>query len=127
MLFVCSSARFMNWLVITSRRSLHASASVRNASVHVGHQAQGQDHASLAHSGHNAFAEEMGPGMLDSGAYAREMRLRHEAEVDKAKQYLDGVFPELDFPRELAQRILTHASHRDARNGHNQRLSFIGE
>ncbi|KAF4616811.1 hypothetical protein D9613_008499 [Agrocybe pediades] len=41
-------------------------------------------------------------------------------------EYLERLFSPLKFPPELAQRILTHASHRDARRGHNAGLSFIG-
>ena len=40
--------------------------------------------------------------------------------------HLNGVFPGLQFPPELARRILTHASHQTATNGHNASLSFIG-
>ncbi|KAG2078227.1 hypothetical protein BDR04DRAFT_1131958 [Suillus decipiens] len=40
--------------------------------------------------------------------------------------YLNNVFPSLHFPPELAQRILTHGSHKTAVHGHNGRLSFVG-
>ncbi|CCL99360.1 uncharacterized protein FIBRA_01378 [Fibroporia radiculosa] len=40
--------------------------------------------------------------------------------------HLDTVFSPLKFPPELAARILTHASHPDALQRHNARLSFIG-
>ncbi|KAK0467337.1 ribonuclease-III-like-domain-containing protein [Desarmillaria tabescens] len=40
--------------------------------------------------------------------------------------HLDSLFPGLAFPPELAQRILTHASHPAAAQGHNGGLSFIG-
>ncbi|KAH7919705.1 hypothetical protein BV22DRAFT_1022549 [Leucogyrophana mollusca] len=40
--------------------------------------------------------------------------------------HLNGVFPSLQFPPELAQRILTHGSHKAAIHGHNGRLSFVG-
>ncbi|KAG2157203.1 hypothetical protein DEU56DRAFT_968918 [Suillus clintonianus] len=40
--------------------------------------------------------------------------------------HLNNVFPSLHFPPELAQRILTHGSHKAAIHGHNGRLSFIG-
>ncbi|KAI0048728.1 hypothetical protein FA95DRAFT_1005870 [Auriscalpium vulgare] len=41
-------------------------------------------------------------------------------------QHLNGVFAPLDFPPELAARILTHLSHKDAAQGHNARFSFVG-
>jgi hypothetical protein len=44
----------------------------------------------------------------------------------KFSDHLNGVFPGLQFPPELARRILTHASHQTATNGHNASLSFIG-
>ncbi|CAL1695262.1 unnamed protein product [Somion occarium] len=40
--------------------------------------------------------------------------------------HLNNVFQPLQFPPELAARILTHASHKDAIVSHNARLSFIG-
>ncbi|KAG1756686.1 uncharacterized protein EDB91DRAFT_1093921 [Suillus paluster] len=40
--------------------------------------------------------------------------------------HLNNVFPSLQFPPELAQRILTHGSHKTAVHGHNGRLSFVG-
>ena len=42
-------------------------------------------------------------------------------------QHLNDVFSPLQFPPELASRILTHGSHPDARVRHNGRLSFVGE
>ena len=40
--------------------------------------------------------------------------------------HLNSIFQSLDFPPELARRILTHGSHKDAIHGHNGRLAFIG-
>ncbi|OAX41974.1 hypothetical protein K503DRAFT_767213 [Rhizopogon vinicolor AM-OR11-026] len=40
--------------------------------------------------------------------------------------HLNNLFPSLHFPPELAQRILTHGSHKTAVHGHNGRLSFVG-
>jgi len=40
--------------------------------------------------------------------------------------HLNNVFPSLHFPPDLAQRILTHGSHKTALHGHNGRLSFVG-
>lgn len=42
-------------------------------------------------------------------------------------EHLDGLFPTLQFPRELARRMLTHGSHPASVNGHNAGLSFVGE
>ncbi|EDR11868.1 uncharacterized protein LACBIDRAFT_313754 [Laccaria bicolor S238N-H82] len=44
----------------------------------------------------------------------------------KFSDHLNGVFSGLQFPPELARRILTHANHQTATNGHNASLSFIG-
>ncbi|KAI0752562.1 hypothetical protein C8Q80DRAFT_1146933 [Daedaleopsis nitida] len=41
-------------------------------------------------------------------------------------EHLNTVFSPLQFPPELASRILTHASHPDASIRHNGRLSFVG-
>ncbi|KAI1792730.1 hypothetical protein LXA43DRAFT_886881 [Ganoderma leucocontextum] len=41
-------------------------------------------------------------------------------------QHLNDLFSPLQFPPELASRILTHASHPDATRRHNARLSFVG-
>lgn len=40
--------------------------------------------------------------------------------------HLNTVFSPLQFPPELARRILTHGSHPEAVHGHNGRLAFIG-
>ncbi|KAF8483793.1 ribonuclease-III-like-domain-containing protein [Russula ochroleuca] len=41
-------------------------------------------------------------------------------------QHLNKTFPPLEFPPALAQRLLTHLSHRDSLTGHNSRFSFLG-
>jgi len=41
-------------------------------------------------------------------------------------EHLNGLFPTLQFPPELARRILTHGSHPAAIHGHNAAYSFIG-
>ncbi|PIL28896.1 hypothetical protein GSI_08942 [Ganoderma sinense ZZ0214-1] len=45
---------------------------------------------------------------------------------DVLVQHLNNIFSPLQFPPELASRILTHASHPDATRRHNARLSFVG-
>lgn len=40
--------------------------------------------------------------------------------------HLNSVFAPLQFPPELAKRILTHGSHKEAIHGHNGRLAFVG-
>ncbi|KAI0002183.1 ribonuclease-III-like-domain-containing protein [Russula compacta] len=45
---------------------------------------------------------------------------------DSLAQHLNKTFPPLEFPPALAQRILTHLSHRDSIMGHNSRFSFLG-
>ncbi|KAH9006144.1 ribonuclease-III-like-domain-containing protein [Lactarius hatsudake] len=41
-------------------------------------------------------------------------------------QHLDKTFAPLKFPPTVAQRILTHLSHRDSVTGHNSRFAFLG-
>jgi hypothetical protein len=41
-------------------------------------------------------------------------------------EHLNGLFPTLQFPPELARRILTHGSHPAAMYGHNAAYSFMG-
>jgi len=41
-------------------------------------------------------------------------------------QHLNKTFAPLEFPPALAQRILTHLSHRDSVMGHNSRFAFLG-
>jgi hypothetical protein len=64
-------------------------------------------------------------GSAMDDAWSAQVATRPE-ELQQMKAHLDGLFAPLEFPPELARRILTHASHRDAVSGHNQRLSFIG-
>jgi hypothetical protein len=64
-------------------------------------------------------------GSAMDDAWSAQVATRPE-ELERMKAHLDGLFAPLEFPTELARRILTHASHRDAVSGHNQRLSFIG-
>ncbi|GJE85718.1 ribonuclease-III-like-domain-containing protein [Phanerochaete sordida] len=47
-------------------------------------------------------------------------------DTSKLTQHLDRVFAPLQFPPELAARILTHQSHRHGVLTNNARLSFIG-
>jgi hypothetical protein len=47
-------------------------------------------------------------------------------DISTLSQYLNQTFTPLNFPPELAQRILTHISHRDSLIGHNSRFSFLG-
>lgn len=42
-------------------------------------------------------------------------------------EHLNGLFPPLKFPPELARRILTHGSHPSSVDGHNARFDFIGQ
>lgn len=66
-------------------------------------------------------------GEESNGAGVSEVSqdILHSEAVDLA-QHLDTVFSPLQFPPELARRILTHASHKHSIHGHNARLSFIG-
>jgi hypothetical protein len=41
-------------------------------------------------------------------------------------RHLNETFAPLEFPPPLAQRVLTHLSHRDAIVGHNSRFAFLG-
>ncbi|TFY78307.1 hypothetical protein EWM64_g5705 [Hericium alpestre] len=50
-----------------------------------------------------------------------------DASHDTLSQHLNTVFAPLEFPPELARRVLTHLSHKDAkRGGHSARLAFMG-
>lgn len=42
-------------------------------------------------------------------------------------EHLNGLLSPLEFPPELARRILTHSSHPAAVDGHNAALTFMGE
>lgn len=48
-------------------------------------------------------------------------------EVSRFSRHLNEQFAPLNFPSELARRILTHGSHAKApMDGHNARLAFVG-
>ncbi|KAF5390590.1 hypothetical protein D9757_002692 [Collybiopsis confluens] len=49
-----------------------------------------------------------------------------EKAMRRRLKHLNNLFPELQFPDELARRILTHSSHPAAVYGHNAALSFMG-
>src|ERR1700675_4797028 len=49
-----------------------------------------------------------------------------ETDDTRFSDHLNGVFPLLQFPADLARRVLTHGSHKAAITGHNGRFSFIG-
>ncbi|KAF9482733.1 hypothetical protein BDN70DRAFT_874754 [Pholiota conissans] len=49
-----------------------------------------------------------------------------EAKVSGFEEYMNRLFSPLRFSPEVAQRVLTHGSHRLARQGHNAALSFMG-
>lgn len=40
--------------------------------------------------------------------------------------HVNELFQPLEFPDELARRMLTHATHKDGKHGHNARLAFMG-
>jgi len=46
---------------------------------------------------------------------------------DLVQSHLNKTFAPLNFPPELAMRVITHASFRGGQYGHNTRLSFVGE
>lgn len=50
-----------------------------------------------------------------------------QADDSRFARHLNEQFAPLKFPSELARRILTHGSHKKATDGHNARLSFLGE
>jgi len=50
-----------------------------------------------------------------------------KGEIDpRFAAHLNRLFLPLEFPPELAQRLLTHGSHKAAARGHNARFSFLG-
>lgn len=114
-----------------SRRSVHASPASSSA------QAQLAPRPALTYPGEEG-GRPRPPRRESFEAPARERRDAHNdghsysadtrAEVSETlARHLDRLFEPLVFPPDLARRILTHASHRDAVHGHNQRLSFMGE
>ncbi|PFH49369.1 hypothetical protein AMATHDRAFT_63325 [Amanita thiersii Skay4041] len=52
-------------------------------------------------------------------------RTQHSSDTSFV-EHLNGLFPPLQFPPELARRILTHGSHPAAVHGHNAGLRFMG-
>ena len=70
-----------------------------------------------------AYSQEPPPAHLYPNANAVDWRQKDAA----LAEHLNTVFSPLQFPPELASRILTHASHPDAKLRHNGRLSFVGE
>jgi hypothetical protein len=70
-----------------------------------------------------------GPLDLDSKTERSEISIHQEEELLDSRfvRHLNEQFSPLQFPPELARRILTHGSHRRAAiDGHNARLSFVG-
>ncbi|KIM34007.1 hypothetical protein M408DRAFT_325550 [Serendipita vermifera MAFF 305830] len=62
-------------------------------------------------------------------APARTLDRSHPAaptDADKVVQHLQQLFPSLEFPEDLALRIITHASWRNGEEGHNGRMAFLG-
>jgi hypothetical protein len=41
-------------------------------------------------------------------------------------QHLQELFPPLDFPVDVALRVITHASWKGGEEGHNARMAFLG-
>ncbi|VDB85081.1 unnamed protein product [Peniophora sp. CBMAI 1063] len=63
----------------------------------------------------------------DEGFTTKYQRATPPAEAGaRLATHLNETFKPLQFPPELAARMLTHVSHRDAVNGHNGRLAFLG-
>ena len=52
--------------------------------------------------------------------------LTRQDSVTAPEEHLNSLFAPLQFPPELADRMLTHASHSSAKVRHNARLSFMG-
>jgi len=61
-----------------------------------------------------------------SGSRTSGQEQRAVGQSSQLVEHLNTVFSPLQFPPELATRILTHASHKDAAVSHNARLGFIG-
>jgi hypothetical protein len=72
----------------------------------------------------NVESDTMGaiPAELDADTHPTEPQTNI-----RFADHLDKIFQPLRFPPELARRILTHGSHKEAAHGHNARLSFLGE
>jgi hypothetical protein len=63
------------------------------------------------------------PHSVDSG---RRIQTQSADVSEPLVQYLNQTFSPLNFPPALAQRVLTHLSHRDSVTGHNSRFAFLG-
>ncbi|TFK49476.1 hypothetical protein OE88DRAFT_1633124 [Heliocybe sulcata] len=57
---------------------------------------------------------------------ATTSRPRTEYSTGHLTEHLNKVFAPLDFPHDLARRLLTHQHHADANSGHNGRFAFLG-
>jgi len=62
-------------------------------------------------------------------APARTLERAHPSaptDADKVVEHLQQLFPPLDFPVDVALRVITHASWKGGEEGHNGRMAFIG-
>ncbi|KAH7912613.1 hypothetical protein BJ138DRAFT_1171799 [Hygrophoropsis aurantiaca] len=78
--------------------------------------------------GTHSVASEQNPTPGPTPALELESHSRSQALVpgDPFVEHLNSIFPPLQFPPPIAQRILTHGSHKAATHGHNGRFSFMG-
>jgi hypothetical protein len=74
----------------------------------------------------NAIAVDAAQASEDARSRGVPALTQVETDVRFAK-HLNDLFEPLCFPPELARRLLTHGSHKEAARGHNARFSFIGE
>lgn len=78
----------------------------------------------------------MYPGARRYGQASLKIREKPRTDVETSRaatertpyfqEHLNHIFSPLQFPKELAKRILTHGSHSASVGGHNAGLSFIG-
>ncbi|KIJ63789.1 hypothetical protein HYDPIDRAFT_112748 [Hydnomerulius pinastri MD-312] len=79
---------------------------------------------------HSEASSEAAPSGSTTGNYgsphATESNFSFAEDGARMAAHLNSVFHSLEFPPELAQRVLTHGSHKAAIHGHNARLGFVG-
>ncbi|KAK2464705.1 hypothetical protein APHAL10511_003281 [Amanita phalloides] len=65
-------------------------------------------------------------GLTETGTGTDQRRGAGQNSDAYLVEHINGLFPPLQFPPDLARRILTHGSHPSAIHGHNAGLRFIG-
>ncbi|EIN08782.1 hypothetical protein PUNSTDRAFT_86813, partial [Punctularia strigosozonata HHB-11173 SS5] len=105
-----------------TRRCIHSSCTVQQAQAQLAHKPEQVPERQRAYVQH----ADSYPRTATHSVNQQYPRPDAPSRAPLLVQHLESLFSPLQFPQELARRVLTHASHRDAVNGHNARFSFIG-